>query len=116
MFIKKTVLFLSLLIFAVTGLCQAGQDNIVSGNIITGFRVLQVDSSMKEINLTVYRGDYIKFSFPESFTALDFSLPDLKHKGTIYPNPDKSPFFKMKITLPKSPNFFYQNFHVFSNE
>jgi rhodanese-related sulfurtransferase len=98
MLIKKTIFVLSLLLFAVTSLSQAGQDDMVSGNIITGYRVLQVDPAGKEINLTVYRGDYIKFRYPDTFAALDFAIPELKYKDTIFANPEKSPFFKMKTT------------------
>lgn len=98
MLIKKTIFVLSLLLFSVTSLSQAGQDDLVSGNIITGFRVLQIDPANKDINLTVYRGDYIKFRYPDTFADLDFAIPELKYKDTIFSNPEKSPFFKMKTT------------------
>ena len=98
MLIKKILFVLFSLLFVVTGLSQAGQDDIVSGNIITGYRVLQVDPAAKDINITVYRGDYIKFSYPDNFGALNFSIPELKYKDTIFANPGKSPFFKMKTT------------------
>lgn len=98
MILQRTFLVLFFLLFAVTSLSQAGQDAIVSGTIITGYRVLQIDPAGKEINLTVYRGDYIKFRYPDTFAALDFAIPELKYKDTILANPEKSPFFKMKKT------------------
>lgn len=68
----------------------------VSGEIHTGFRVLEVDFSHSENRLTVYRGDYIKFQYPEKFGSLVFAIPDLKYSATLLPDPVKAPFFKMK--------------------
>lgn len=96
--IQKTIFLFFLLILNVTQLSQAGQDDIVSGNILTGYRVLAVNPKEMNIDLTVYRGDYIKLSYPEQFGKLSFTVPELKYKDTVEWNPDKSPFFKMKNT------------------
>lgn len=75
----------------------SAQDN-VSGEIRTGFRVLEVDTTHVENRLTVYRGDYIKFQYPENFGPLAFAMPELKYSATLLPDPEKAPFFKMKTT------------------
>lgn len=96
--IQKTVLLFCLFLLSFTQLSLAGQDDIVSGDIITGYRVLAVNPQEVKINLTVYRGDYIKFSYPEQFGKLPFAVPELKYKDTVGWSPEKSPFFKMKNT------------------
>ena len=77
---------------------QANQDDIISGAIITGYRVLPVTPGNSDINLTVYRGDYIKFSYPQTTGSLLFTMPALNYKDSVNGNPDTSPFFKMKTT------------------
>ncbi len=96
--LKKFSLLLILILLSAANLCQAGQDALISGTIITGYRVLPIDPAAKNIKLTVYRGDYIKFKYPDTFAQLEFSLPELKYKGLVSASPDKSPFFKMKST------------------
>ena len=95
---KKTLLLLCLLLLTIAPLCQAGQDENISGEIVTGYRVLPIDPTASDIELTVYRGDYIKFSYPEQVGKLNFAMPAMKYKGTVLPDPDKSEFFKMKNT------------------
>ena len=96
--LKKIILLSCLFLFlpVVTG--YANQDDMISGEIITGYRILPVDTTNKEINFTVYRGDYVKFIFSNDIASLDFSIPELKYQDTVFANPDKSPFFKMKKT------------------
>ncbi len=96
--IQKTVLLFCLLLFSFTQHSQAGQDDIVSGDIITGYRVLAVNPEEINIDFTVYRGDYIKLSYPEQFGKLSFTVAELKYQETVGWDPDKSPFFKMKNT------------------
>lgn len=95
---KKTVLLFCLILFSFIQLSHAGQDDIISGDIITGYRVLAVDLKETNIHLTVYRGDYIKFSYPEQFGKRSFAVPELKYQDTVGWAPDNSPFFKMKKT------------------
>jgi rhodanese-related sulfurtransferase len=94
--IKKIILLLCLLLVTIAPLCLAGQDENISGEIVTGYRVLPIDPTASDIDLAVYRGDYIKFSYPEQFGKLNFAMPAMKYKGKILPDPDKSEFFKMK--------------------
>ena len=96
--LKKAILLSCLFLFLPVFTSYANQDDIISGRIITGYRILPVDTTDKEINFTVYRGDYIKFSFSNDVASLDFSIPELKYQDTVFANPDKSPFFKMKKT------------------
>jgi len=95
---KITIFAVCLALFSLVTTCQAGQDDLVNGEVLTGYRILKVNPKEEKIDLTVYRGDYIKFDYPEQFGRLSFTIPDLKYKETVLPNPDKSPFFKMKTT------------------
>jgi rhodanese-related sulfurtransferase len=95
MYKKFALIVFAVLLSSVT-FCQAGDSETISGEIITGFRVLAVDPTVKDNDFTVYRGDYIKFSYPEKFAPLVFAVEELKYKDTLLPQPVKSPFFKMK--------------------
>ena len=95
---KNIILLTCLLLFFPTLNGYANQDDMISGEIITGYRVLPVEPANKEINFTVYRGDYIKFSFSKDLGSLDFSVPELKYKDKVSANTETSPFFKMKNT------------------
>ncbi len=95
---KKISLFLFVILISSVVFCQAGKSEAISGKIITGYRVLNVNPTCKYNHLTVYRGDYIKFSYPEKFAALAFAIEELKFKDTLLPDPAKSSFFKMKTT------------------
>ncbi len=70
----------------------------ISGEIITGYRVLDVDPASENNNLIVYRGDYIKFRYSESFASLPLEIVELKYKELVQPDPGSAPFFKMKAT------------------
>lgn len=97
--IKKLVPICCLLFLTLFSLeAQANQDDIISGEILTGFRVLPVNPEKTNIALTVYRGDYIKFSYPEAMGSLLFTIPALQYKETVTGTPETSPFFKMKAT------------------
>ncbi len=86
-----------MLLLASTALfIQTGAAETISGKIITGYRVLNINPAIKSNDFTIYRGDYIKFSFPEKFTSLPFAMPKMKYSGTLFPSHSKSPFFKMK--------------------
>jgi len=92
---KLCSLFLFVTLAISATLCQADDEQLVSGKIISGYRILDVDPTRDNL-LTVYRGDYIKFRYPKEFSSLTFSLPELKYKDTLLPEPEKAPFFKMK--------------------
>ncbi len=95
MYNKFLLLVFGILMFS-TPFCQAEDSKAISGEIITGYRVLAVDPAARDTSLTVYRGDYIKFSYPERFSSLAFAMGELKYKETLLPEAEKSPFFKMK--------------------
>ncbi len=97
MYIKK-FLFLFVLSVVSAPFCHAEAGEDVSGKISTGYRILDVDPATKENQFTVYRGDYIKLSYPEKFGALLFGVPELEYKDTLFPEPAKAPFFKMKAS------------------
>lgn len=92
----KIFLFFVVLLSSSVAFCQDGDSESMSGTIITGFRVLDIDPEARDNALTVYRGDYIKFSYPEKFASLAFAMQELNYKDMLFPDPDKSPFFKMK--------------------
>jgi len=93
---KKIFMFVCVLLLSSVLFCQAEKAEGISGKIITGYRVLTVGPAAKDSRFTVYRGDYIKFSYPEEFASLAFVMEELKYKDTLFPDPVKSPFFKMK--------------------
>ncbi len=95
---KKFYLFLFVMLIVSAAFCQAEDEKVISGKISTGFRVLDVVPTAKDNRFTVYRGDYIKFSYPQKFASLAFEMPELKYKDTLFPDPAKAPFFKMKAT------------------
>lgn len=68
----------------------------VSGDVRSGFRILDVDPTRADNSFTVYRGDYIKLRYPDSFQSQLFVIKDLKYSDTIFPQPENAPFFKMK--------------------
>ena len=72
--------------------------SVASGKVIDGYRIISVQNLTAEIHLKVYRGDYIKFRFPESVGRLFLSIPAISVHQEIPGNPDKAPYFKMKKT------------------
>ena len=95
---KKNSLIL-FVVFTVSALfCHPGYSETVSGKIITGYRILAVNPAIQENSFTVYRGDYIKFSYPAKFSSQAFTMDKMHYKGMLFADPVKSPFFKMKTT------------------
>ena len=39
----------------------------ISGDVINGFRIIPISNTGKNLQLSVYRGDYIKFKLDKSF-------------------------------------------------
>lgn len=94
--VKQFLLLVFVVLYASVISSQAEDSEVISGEIVTGFRVLTVDPASKDNYFTVYRGDYIKFSYPEEFASLAFSMEALKLGDMLSPKPEDSPFFKMK--------------------
>ncbi|MCK7513269.1 MAG: hypothetical protein MZV70_60730 [Desulfobacterales bacterium] len=68
----------------------------VSGDIVGGFRVLNVTDGSQGVNLTVYRGDYIKFKLADPTTEPVLAIPDLSIRQRLPGNLDEAPYFKME--------------------
>ena len=68
----------------------------VSGQVVDGFRVLHVDNNTQKVHLTVYRGDYVKFAFDESFKQPLLKIPALSIEQVLPSNMGEAPYFKMK--------------------
>jgi len=68
----------------------------VSGTVVNGYRILDVQQARGVVDLKVYRGDYIKFKFAPSLKDPVLSIPDLAIKKRLSSNPAQAPYFKMK--------------------
>ncbi len=90
------MLVLALLVSITVPFNTTAARETVSGRVIAGYRVLQVPTGQSRLNFTVFRGDYIKFSYDGKLGPQTLTVPELKYKQTINPAPEKSPFFKMK--------------------
>jgi rhodanese-related sulfurtransferase len=100
---KKLVLFVLMLSMVLVSLGRSPaiadsvpQNPMVSGDIVGGFRVLDVPGTSQEMNLTVYRGDYIKFKLADPTTETVLSIPDLSIQQRLAGNLDEAPYFKME--------------------
>lgn len=102
---KKMAFFITalLLIFcaAEPSLSLAGNPDTerqVSGKIQDGLRILWIGKTDDKPDLTVYRGDYIRFEFDESWTDPLLSIPGLSIHRNITGKKDNAPYFKMVKT------------------
>lgn len=100
---KKLVLFVLILSMVLVSLGRSPaiadsvpKNPMVSGDIVGGFRVLDVPGTSQEMNLTVYRGDYIKFKLADPTTETVLSIPDLSIQQRLVGNLDEAPYFKME--------------------
>jgi len=100
---KKLVLFVLILSMVLVSLGRSPaiadgvpKNPMVSGDIVGGFRVLDVPGTSQEMNLTVYRGDYIKFKLADPTTETVLSIPDLSIQQRLAGNLDEAPYFKME--------------------
>jgi rhodanese-related sulfurtransferase len=72
------------------------KDPPVSGAIVGGFRVLNAPEGARGVNLTVYRGDYIKFKLADPAAERVLSIPDLSIQQRLSGSLDAAPYFKME--------------------
>lgn len=70
----------------------------ISGTILQGYRVLTVSSTSSKADFTVYRGDYLKFSFDDNLTPPTLSIPSLSISKNLVGDLQAAPYFKMKKT------------------
>jgi rhodanese-related sulfurtransferase len=68
----------------------------VSGTVVNGYRILDVQPAPGVVDLKVYRGDYVKFKFDPSDMDPFLSIPGLTIQKRLSSNPAEAPYFKMK--------------------
>jgi rhodanese-related sulfurtransferase len=71
---------------------------IVSGQVVDGFRVLNIEDTSQTVHLRVYRGDYVKFTFDESLKQPLLKIPALAIEQVLSNNQVEASYFKMKST------------------
>jgi len=69
-----------------------------SGTIVGGYRVLSVPADSHNLQLTVYRGDYIRFAFNGAEAQPALAIPALSISETLSRESAKAPYFKMQRT------------------
>jgi rhodanese-related sulfurtransferase len=69
-----------------------------SGEIVGGFRVLEIPAGSENLKLTVYRGDYVKFKFANLKTEMVISIPDLSIEQRLLGDLNETPYLKMEKT------------------
>ncbi len=87
--------------FILTGLSGAVSDTGIenepaSGILVQGYRILPIEPTVEDVNLVVYRGDYIKFDFNDTVGDPILQIPELSVKQKLTTDLDKAPYFKMK--------------------
>lgn len=102
---KNTVFQIAIIIFfgfsigLVPPVSIASQpDANISGKLVGGYRILSVavPPEGKELSLTVYRGDYIKFDISDAIADPYLTIPALSIQQKLPRNPSEAPYFKMK--------------------
>jgi rhodanese-related sulfurtransferase len=88
----------SLSVFVQANTHIAPEQSPVSGKIVNGLRILTVERNERQVDFTVYRGDYIKFDFDDTTIDPVLRIPDLSINETLPVDLEKSPYFKMKQT------------------
>ena len=68
----------------------------VSGTVVNGYRILDLQQARGPVDFKVFRGDYIKFKFAPSLKDPLLSIPDLGIQEKLSANPSQAPYFKMK--------------------
>jgi rhodanese-related sulfurtransferase len=90
------ILCVTIYLFPING--HPNADSHVSGELINGYRILPIENTAGEIELNVFRGDYIKFKFNDAVIDPFLSIPDLSIRQKITGDPNSAPYFKMKET------------------
>jgi rhodanese-related sulfurtransferase len=94
------ILIIIILVMLVLG-CNQSQDTrapkteLVSSDILNGYRVLTISSSIEKPVLKVYRGDYIQFRFDGAIGEPILSIPALSIKQRLPEYYSDAPYFKM---------------------
>jgi rhodanese-related sulfurtransferase len=99
---KVFLILLSIFLFAYSASCTENDPSSsdtgqpASGTVENGYRILSIRKTQGPLDLTVYRGDYIKFLFDASVQEPILSLPALSIEQKLPDNPKEAPYFKMK--------------------
>jgi len=99
---KLLLVIISILFFAYSAGCsEKTEGNLktappVSGTVVNGYRILDVQQAQSGVELKVFRGDYIKFKVDPSVQDPLLSIPDLAIQKRLPNNPAEAPYFKMK--------------------
>jgi len=67
-----------------------------SGILVQGYRILPIEPTVDDVNLVVYRGDYIIFDFKNTVGDPILKIPDLSVNQELPMGLDGAPYFKMK--------------------
>lgn len=68
----------------------------VSGSVVNGYRIIDLQTARGEVDLKVFRGDYVKFKLDPSVQNRLLSIPDLSIEQRLPANQSEAPYFKMK--------------------
>ncbi|NNG01521.1 MAG: rhodanese-like domain-containing protein [Desulfobacteraceae bacterium] len=68
----------------------------ISGRLVGGYRILDVENTPDMIDFRVYRGDYIKFKPAPPVSSSVLKIPDLGIAETLDGDVGQAPYFKMK--------------------
>ena len=98
---KLKVIIILIGIFILTGIsgtaADTGMENEpASGVLVQGYRILSIDHTVGDVNLVVYRGDYIKFDFNAAVGDPVLLIPELSVEQKLTTDLDQAPYFKMK--------------------
>jgi len=97
--ISLILIFISFFVYA-AGCSQEAESTTqamqASGTVVNGYRILPIQKTEDGLNLTVYRGDYIKFKYDELGQEPLLSIPDLSIHRMLPRNTAEAPYFKMK--------------------
>ena len=88
-------------IFLLSGLSGTASDTGIgnepaSGRLVHGYRILRIEPTVDDVNLVVYRGDYIIFDFNSDVGDPILKIPDLSVNQELPEGLDEAPYFKMK--------------------
>jgi rhodanese-related sulfurtransferase len=99
---KVFLILLSIFLFAYSASCTENDPSSsntgqpASGTVENGYRILSIRKTQGVSDLTVFRGDYIKFQFDVSVGEPILSIPALSIEQKLPDNPKEAPYFKMK--------------------
>lgn len=86
----------ALILLVISGTHGYSSEDAVSGLVQDGYRILSIQPSILDQSFMVYKGDYIKFSLPESLKNQVVEFPTLGQKKLLTHDIKTTPYFKMK--------------------